>query len=164
MRDYETRGGKEMFVPKDLKRLLSALNLHSVRVEHIMAEESRLHFDSPDGAQEAYRTLSGVETNTNRAVFKMRGFDGRSMIIGCDLFASEVDADTRMQIGTLSIPFNDYFVRMPTTTSAKHHPDGIFWLAAPRVPASQSTTRLPLTEVRGKFEQALDIAPNALAA
>jgi hypothetical protein len=162
MRDYEERGGKEMFVAKDLNRLLAALRIGSVRVEHIMAEESRLHFSDAEGAERALHAISNAKTNAGRSVFKTRGFDGRSLIIGCDLFASEIEASTVIMAGNSTLPFSDCFVRMPTTTSAKHHPDGIFWLATPSVRASESSARLPLTEVRGKFEQALGLAPSAV--
>jgi hypothetical protein len=164
MRDYEIRGGKEMFVPKDFAALLQKLGVGSVRVEHIMAEESRLHFSDEEAARVALRVIESVRTNLGRTVFKMRGFDGRSMIIGCDLFASEVDAGTAIAAEGAALRFQDHFVRMPTTTSAKHHPDGLFWLAKPSEHASAATARLPLTEVRRKIEDALGTARPALAA
>jgi hypothetical protein len=164
MRDYEIRGGKEMFVPKDFAGLLQELGIRSVRVEHIMAEESRLYFSDEDSARTGLRVIESARTNLGRAVFKVRGFDGRSMIAGCDLFASEVDASTTIESEGMKLRFQEHFVRMPTTTSAKHHPDGLFWLATPFEHASTSTARLPLTEVRRKIEDALGTARPALAA
>ncbi len=57
------------------------------------------------------------------------------------------------------MPFHEYFLQMETVTTAKHHPDGIFWIMSGHSPRSQPKTRLaetlPLTDVRGKLEQAL---------
>src|SRR5512138_263745 len=164
MRDYETRGEKEMFVAKDFGALLQALGIRSARVEHIMAAESRLYFADEEAARAGLRAIESVKTNQARTVFKVRGFDGRSMIVGCDLFASEVDASTAIVMDGTMLRFQEHFVRMPTTTSAKHHPDGLFWLAKPFEHASAATARLPLTEVRRKIEDALGTARPALAA
>ncbi|MET0660678.1 MAG: hypothetical protein ABW110_21235 [Steroidobacteraceae bacterium] len=157
MNDYEARGGKEMFVAKDLGGLLAALSVPVARVEHIMAEESRLHFESAEVGARALQTIAAARTTSGEPVFKTRGFDGTSLIIGCALFASEVDANTMILTGQSRLTFQEQFIRMPTTTSAKHHPDGIFWLAVPNAPASESTARLPLTEVRSKFEEVLGL-------
>ncbi|MET0533647.1 MAG: alkaline phosphatase family protein, partial [Steroidobacter sp.] len=58
MLDYEERGGKSRFVPKDYGPLLEALGAPSnVRVEQIMAEEARLHFESTADAESAQAKL-----------------------------------------------------------------------------------------------------------
>ena len=160
MRDYEARGGKAMFVPKDFPRLLGALGVRCARVEHVMAEESWLHFNRSEDAEHAARIITNTRTDDGRAVFKTRNFDGSSFIVGCDVFASEVGADTSIVSGNARLSFNEHFVRLPTTTSAKHHPGGLFWLATPGVRcSSQNTAPLPLTQVRSRFEQALGMVP-----
>ena len=57
------------------------------------------------------------------------------------------------------MPFREYFLQMETVTTAKHHPDGIFWIMSGhpshRAPKSSFADPLPLTQVRGKLEQAL---------
>lgn len=159
MRDYEERGGKSMFVAKNFLKLLTILGVGTVRVEHVMAEESKLHFPSRLIAEEALVKLASARTDKGRAVFKTRGFDGESIIVGCDLFGSEVDENTLIAANDATLCFYDHFKQLPTTTSAKHHPDGIFWLATPSTHGSVTTSRLPLTQVRSKFEQALGMAP-----
>jgi Type I phosphodiesterase / nucleotide pyrophosphatase len=161
MFDYEVRGGKQMFLVKDYAALLTALGtLATGRTEALMAEESWLHFDADSEGTDAYRKISDAKTADGRALFKLRGFDGKSFIVGCAVFASEVDAHTTFQNSRgASLPFHAHFLPMSTVTTAKHHPDGIFWMMSGR-PTSAATRPgpagdLPLTQVRRKLEQAL---------
>jgi hypothetical protein len=161
MLDYEVRGGKQMFIVKDFAALLTALGTRATgRSEALMAEESWLHFATETEGAEAYRKISAARTGDGRALFKLRGFDGKSFIIGCAVFASEVDARTTIvNAAGASLPFGAHFLRMGTVTTAKHHPDGIFWMMSERrsssAPRPGPIERLPLTHVRGKLEQAL---------
>lgn len=157
MLDYEARGGKAMFVPKDFKPLLEALAVPSnARVEHVMAEEARLHYDSPADAERALAMLKEARTSDGQALFKMRGFDGRSFIIGCAVFSSEVTSETRIESASgQSAPFHQHFNLMPTTTSAKHHPDGVLWVAAPSGKPNVEVEHIPLTQVRTQFDEIL---------
>jgi hypothetical protein len=161
MFDYEVRGGKQMFLVKDYAALLTALGtLATGRAEALMAEESWLHFDTQSEGADAYQKFSAAKTADGRALFKLRGFDGQSFIVGCAVFSSEVDANATFMNSTgASIPFHAHFLPMGTVTTAKHHPDGIFWMMSGR-PASAATRPgpaggLPLTQVRSKLEQAL---------
>jgi hypothetical protein len=165
MFDYEVRGGKQMFLVKDFAALLTALGtLATGRAEALMAEESWLHFATKSEGADAYRKISAAKTADGRALFKLRGFDGKSFIIGCALFTSEVDAHATFVNSTgASKPFHAHFLPMGTVTTAKHHPDGIFWMMSGR-PASAATQPgpaggLPLTQVRSKLEQALAFEP-----
>jgi hypothetical protein len=161
MLDYEVRGGKRMFIVKDYAALLTALGTHARgRAEALMAEESWLHFATETEGAEAYRKVSAAKTADGRALFKLRGFEGKSFIIGCAVFASEVDAHTTIvNAAGASIPFDAHFLQMSTMTTAKHHPEGIFWMMSGRpsssAPPPGPVERLPLTHVRGKLEQAL---------
>jgi len=161
MLDYEARGGKSMFLPKDFKALLALLGTRvDVRVEQIMAEEARLHFDNAADAERARACLAHATTSEGLPVFKLRGFDGRSFITGCGVFSSEVTPQTRIQAAGRSASFHEHFIPMPTTTSAKHHPDGVLWVAAPsgQSPSGQPNAEvehIPLTQVRTQFDEIL---------
>jgi Type I phosphodiesterase / nucleotide pyrophosphatase len=161
MLDYEVRGGKHMFLVKDFAALQTALGVQATgRAEALMAEESWLHFATEADGAEGYRKISSAKTGDGRALFKLRGFDGKSFIIGCGVFASEVsERTTIVNAGGASIPFQEHFVQMETVTTAKHHPDGIFWIMpgypSRRAPQTGFVDTLPLTHVRGKLEQAL---------
>lgn len=159
MRDYEARGGKAMFIPKDYGALLPALGVTArFRAEALMAEESWLHFDSKEEQQTALAILLAAKTSDGRQLLKVRSTEDNSCIVGCDVFAAEVTPQT--QIVTSSgarVSFAAHFLPMPTVTSAKHHPDGVFWIARPnrRAAVAGAEPRLPLTQVRVKLEQAL---------
>lgn len=157
MLDYEERGGKAMFLPKDYPQLLNILGLQAApRVEAIMAEEARLHYERAEDAELALARLQAVTTSEGLALFKLRGFDGRSFIIGCAVFANEVEPTTRICLGDHAVAdFRDHFIAMPTTTSAKHHPDGLLWVALPAGTASAEVEHIPLTQVRTRFEEIL---------
>jgi Type I phosphodiesterase / nucleotide pyrophosphatase len=161
MLDYEVRGGKHMFLVKDFAALQAALGVSApARAESLMAEESWLHFATEAEGAEGYRKFSSAKTGDGRALFKLRGFDGRSFIIGCGVFASEVDPRTTVvNAAGASMSFHEHFLQMETVTTAKHHRDGIFWLMSGRpsrhAPKSGFAGTLPLTHVRGKLEQAL---------
>lgn len=157
MHDYEDRGGKAMFIAKDYRKLLPLLGAPVASDEPLMAEESRLHFDSDALAQQAFASLSAAKTAAGARVFKTRGLDGRSFIVGCALFASEVRDDTLIVRDHGSpIPLCDYFMRMKTTTTAKHHPDGLLWVTDPAEQVRPGgAEHLPLTMVRTKLEQAM---------
>ena len=161
MLDYETRGGKQMFIVKDYAALLTALGtIATGRAETLMAEESWLHFTTEADGADAYRKVAAAKIADGRALFKLRGFDGKSFVIGCAIFASEVnDHTTIVNEAGAAIPFDAHFLRMSTVTTAKHHPEGIFWMMSGRPSSSARlpgpVERLPLTDVRGKLEQAL---------
>lgn len=160
MLDYEVRGGKHMFLVRDFAALQAALGIRSaVRAESLMAEESWLHFATEADGADGYRKISAARTGDGRALFKLRGFDGKSFVIGCAVFASEVDARTTIIGAAGAIPFHEFFLQMETVTTAKHHPDGLFWIMSDdrsgRTHKSSATQALPLTHVRGKLEQAL---------
>jgi hypothetical protein len=161
MLDYEVRGGKQMFLVKDFAALQAALGMRAAaRAEALMAEESWLHFATEADGADGYRKISSAKTGDGRALFKLRGFDGKSFVIGCGVFASEVDAHTTIvNAAGASMPFHDYFLQMETVTTAKHHPDGLFWIMSGqpsrRPPKTGFAQALPLTHVRGKLEEAL---------
>jgi hypothetical protein len=161
MLDYEIRGGKHMFLVRDFGALQNALGIRVPgRAEALMAEESWLHFATAEDGADGYAKISAAKTSDGRAAFKVRGFDGKSFIVGCAVFASEVDARTMViNVAGAAVPFQECFLQMETTTTAKHHPDGIFWIMSGgpsrRAPNTGSAGTLPLTHVRGKLEQAL---------
>jgi Type I phosphodiesterase / nucleotide pyrophosphatase len=161
MRDYEVRGGKHMFLAKDFAALQTALGIPATgRAEALMAEESWMHFATEADGADGYRKFSSAKTGDGRALFRLRGFDGKSFIIGCGVFASEVDVRTTIvNAAGASMPFHEHFLQMETVTTAKHHPDGIFWIMSGhpsrRAPKTGFADTLPLTHVRGKLEQAL---------
>jgi hypothetical protein len=161
MLDYEVRGGKHMFLVKDFSALQTALGIRTAaRAEALMAEESWLHFATEAEGADGYRKISSAKTGDGRALFKLRGFDGKSFVIGCAIFASEVDAhSTIVNAAGTSMPFHKYFLQMETVTTAKHHPDGLFWIMSGQASRGAAKTgfaeALPLTHVRGKLEQAL---------
>ena len=100
--------------------------------------------------------LGEVKTSEGHALFKLRGFDGRSFIVGCGVFSSEVTPQTRIQSANgRSTPFHEHFIPMPTTTSAKHHPDGVLWVAAPSGKPNTEVEHIPLTQVRTQFDEIL---------
>lgn len=157
MHDYEDRGGKAMFVVKDYRKLLPSLGAPVPFYEPLMAEESRLHFDTDALALQAFTRVNAAKTATGAGIFKTRGLSGRSFIVGCALFASEVGDDTLIaRTQGAPLRFFDYFSRMNTTTTAKHHPDGILWVTDPAAPVHPvGVEHLSLTMVRQKFEQAM---------
>lgn len=160
MRDYEGRGGKAMFVPKDYQAMLPAFGVtEPFRDEALMAEESWLHFESPTACQQAIATLSAIRTDQGLPVFKFRNAASNSCIVGCAVFTSEVAPGATVVLGDgRRVPFAEHFIAIPTVTTGKHHPDGVFWLARARdqrQEAASLSTRLPLTQVRSKLEQAL---------
>ena len=157
MTDYEARGGKSMFVPKDFKPLLELAGAPAnARVEQIMAEEARLHYENPADAQLAHARLQAAKTSDGHTLFKLRGFDGHAFIIGCAVFTNEVTPQTRiLPAAGEGAAFHQHFVSMPTTTSAKHHPDGILWVALPAGKANVEVEHIPLTQVRTYFDDIL---------
>jgi hypothetical protein len=156
MRDYESRGGKAMFIARDYAKLFQMLGAPNARVEALMAEESWLHYSSEAEAGEAFAVLRDAKTSRGDAIFKTRAFNGRSFIVGCGVFAGEVGGDTCI-LGDRGrrAPFSDHFLKMDTVTTAKHHPDGVLWVADPQGIRKTGTEPLPLTRVRQKLEQAL---------
>lgn len=161
MLDYEARGGKAMFLPNDFKPLLEILGAPATaRVEQIMAEEARLHYANPQDAESAHAKLQEARTSEGHSLFKLRGFDGHSFIIGCAVFANEVTPQTRISSPSGKVAdFHRHFTPMPTTTSAKHHPDGLLWVALPAGQANAEVEHIPLTQVRTQFDEIL--APQA---
>jgi hypothetical protein len=157
MLDYEARGGKAMFIPKDFKQLLATLGAPAnARIEQIMAEEARLHYASHAHAEQAHTLLGEAKTSEGHVLFKLRGFDGRSFIIGCAVFSSEVTPHTSIRSASgRAAPFHQHFIPMPTTTSAKHHPDGVLWVAAPSARPNTEVEHIPLTQVRTQFDEIL---------
>ncbi len=160
MLDYEARGGKAMFIPKDYTVLMKLLGVPAgFRVEGLMAEESWLHFGSEQDAADALAAVNAARTSEGRPLLKTRGFEARSFIIGCAVLAGEVGSLTQfVNARGERHSFHEQFLRMNTVTTAKHHPDGILWVADPQRQPSVANTRLPLTQVRGKLEQAFAMA------
>jgi len=161
MHDYESRGGKAMFIPTDYPALMAAVGAPTgVRDEALMAEESWLHFGNDDEGARALAAVVAARTSDGRPLLKVRGFDGRSFIVGCAVLAGEVDPSTRIvnERGEATAWFDELFMRMGTVTTAKHHPEGILWVADPKAGPSAQTARLPLTAVRGRLEQAVSLA------
>ena len=157
MLDYEARGGKAMYLPRDYKSLLDLLGAPpEARVEQIMAEEARLHYHSREDAEAAQAILKEARTSEGHTLFKLRNSDGSSFIIGCGVFSSEVTPETRIESPSgRSASFHQHFIAMPTTTSAKHHPDGVLWVAAPSGKRNLEAEHIPLTQVRTQFDEIL---------
>ena len=156
MRDYEQRGGKAMFMPREYPALLSFLGAPLGRAEALMAEESWLHYQSATDAEAALGMIRAARTGEGREIFKTRGFNGLSFIVGCGIFASEVMPDTAIVAADgKRAAFKTHFIQMSTVTTGKHHPDGILWVSDRRGRSPDGVQRLPLTLVRETLEQAL---------
>lgn len=161
---YEEQGGKILYRPRDLAQLIRFASITALcSIEPVMAEQFYLRFESEHAAQGAVQWLSGLRVDERQAMaVEQRGND---VFIGCRITTPlPEDAVLRNSSDGQSVPFSQMFYRVPhSLKSGMHHPDGIFWISRPGVPAAVRSEKVSLTAVAPTILRLLGLrAPNEM--
>jgi hypothetical protein len=132
--------------PKDFDQLLRliGIDMTSAEVAPLMAEEFLLSFPDGSAAERAIGQLSQCRVD-GEPLFRMQEAEGPRFKAGCAINEWAPDRTMMTLPDGQQVPFDDYFYRIHSIRSGRHHPDGCFWVQSdtPR----RVEERIPLTAV-----------------
>ena len=121
--------------PKDFDKLLRliGIDMTGAEVAPLMAEEFLLSFSDESAADRAIAKLTECRVG-DEPLFRMQDADGPRFKAGCAINKWSPDRTMLTLPDANQVPFDDYFYRIHSLRSGRHHPDGCFWVqsATPR--------------------------------
>ena len=144
---YEEQGGKVMYRPADMSRLLRFAGVtepHSSAP--LMAEVFNVHFQSEVDAVRAEARLRTLTVDGRPAMQVLR--EGMQLTTKCQLH-DQLEKNARIGRGEAgpSVPFFEMFYQLEDSKSGMHHPDGMFWVRTPGQPHRTHAGKVPLASV-----------------
>jgi hypothetical protein len=119
-----TRADKFYYRPKDIHRLLAALDIRPETVLPVMSEQYSARFADEAATDRARIRLEGLHIN-GISIFDFAPAPANTLFFGCD-FHQALDTDARIE--GLGARFHDLFYALPHTKSGVHHPDSVLWI------------------------------------
>lgn len=119
-----TRADKLYYRPKDVHRLLAALDIHPETLLPVMSEQYSARFVDEAAVDLARKRLERLCVN-GISIFDFAPAPANTLFFGCD-FHQPIDADARIE--GLDARFCDIFYALPHTKSGVHHPDSVLWI------------------------------------
>ena len=161
MLDYEVRGGKHMFLVKDFAALQAALGMRASGARRSVDGRGVVAAFRHGGRRRRRVSQNLIRQDRRRPCTVQATWIRRQVVYRwLRVFASEVDARTTIvNAAGASAPFHEYFLQDGNRDHRQASP-GRHILDDVRPPARPPPRRalprpLPLTDVRGKLEQAL---------
>lgn len=152
--NYEGRGGRHYYRPKDLAGLLDRLGVRPVAIQPVMAHQYILTFASSAQREDAEARLRRPTVDGKQLFDVDKGDAPEKLIFGAQVYAP-LRPDTKLSFTgdakQASEQFFTHFRELDATKSGGHHPEGCFWI---------QTGRFREIEERVSI---LDIAPTILA-
>ncbi|MBB3605182.1 hypothetical protein FHT40_004866 [Mycolicibacterium sp. BK556] len=132
--------------PKDFDQLLGliGIDMTSAEVAPLMAEEFLLSFPDEAAAQRAIAQLTECRVS-DQPLFRMQEAEGPRFKAGCAINEWSQGRTMMTLPDGRQAPFDEYFYRIHSLRSGRHHPDGCFWVQSPT--PRRVDERIPLTSV-----------------
>ena len=146
--------------PKDFDRLLELIGIDMTHAEvaPLMAEEFLLSFPDDASADRAMAAMADSHIG-DEPLFRMQHADGPRFKAGCAINDWSPDRMMMTFPDGRQAPFDEYFYRIHSIRSGRHHPDGCFWVQSgtPR----RVDERVPLTAVAPTILGLFGVTPPA---
>jgi hypothetical protein len=151
---YEAVGGKCIFKPINIEVLTRFAGVTGqYKYAPVMAEEFRLSFGAESDAAQAVRALEALSIN-GQPLMRVGTRNGKELFGGCMVITAPAPDDLiRSSLHNHSEKFGDLFYQVDGAKSGGHHPDGIFWIAVPGIPAARVAEKLPLVSAAHQLAQ-----------
>ncbi len=144
---YEEQGGKVMYRPHDVARLMRFAGVSERHASApLMAEVFNLRFENEVDAVRAQARLRALKVDRQPAMLVQR--DGSLVTTKCQLH-EQVATGTQLSRGEggAAVPFFDMFYQLEDSKSGMHHPDGMLWVRTPGQPHRKHAAKVPLAAV-----------------
>jgi len=157
---YEDQGGKMMYRPTDVSRLMQFAGVtQPYTAAPVMAEVFILRFASDADAAAAETTLAALRVRSRPAMQLLR--NGAEINAKCQIH-DPLDANTTLsrgcaQAGEDETPFFKMFYALEESKSGMHHPDGMLWIRVPGASPSRHTNKVPLASLAPTILQLLSL-------
>lgn len=156
---YDDAGGARFYRPRKFDIFGDAMKLEGVTSYNpVMSEQFHIHFDNDAAAEKAAEQLRLVSANNEQAMLVKVG--DKSVFCGCKLFG-EVAADQKLTLADGStVTFFDVFYQADSLKSGMHHPEGVFWVAAPHGHHETMAEKVALRDVAPTVLDLMGIEPS----
>ena len=144
---YEEQGGKVMYRPADVSRLVRFAGVtEACSSAPLMAEVFNLRFQSEVDAVRAEAMLRALRVDGRPAMHVQR--DGTQLTTKCQVH-DQLEKSARISRGDggPSMPFFEMFYQLEDSKSGMHHPDGMLWIRTPGQRHQKHAGKLPLAAV-----------------
>lgn len=126
-----THAGLYYYRPRNVKVLLRALGVQTVKLQPVMAQQFSVEFADQGAADEARIQMEAVRYD-GRPVFMVDVHTPRKLFFGCQLHCRIPDDAQITFTPSVDAPlppmrFYDVFYRISHTKSGAHNPDSILW-------------------------------------
>jgi|RhiMethySRZTD1v2_1073278.scaffolds.fasta_scaffold00793_14 hypothetical protein len=154
---YEEQGGKVMYRPRDIARLMKFANVTETHnAAPLMAEVFNVHLRNEEEAQAVESKLNRLRIDDRPAMFVQR--KENVLTAKCQIH-EHIAPDTRISSPSSTESFFDLFFELEDVKSGMHHPDGIFWVRMPQVAPKRYSEKVTLSSVAPTLLNLLSLPP-----
>jgi Type I phosphodiesterase / nucleotide pyrophosphatase len=144
---YEDQGGKMMYRPRDIAKLMQFANVTEAHTAApLMAEVFNVHLKNEDEARCVEAKLNQLRVGDRPAMLVQR--KENVLNAKCQLH-ERLSPETRIGLAaqTTTASFFDLFFELEDVKSGMHHPDGILWVRIPGRAPRVHAAKVPLSSV-----------------
>jgi hypothetical protein len=152
---YEDQGGKVMYRPSDIARLMQFADVtEPYTAAPLMAEVFNIQVQSDEDAKRVEAKLTSLRVGSRQAMQVLR--KGTLLNVKCQLHDKQ-PADLKLTRGETSTRFFDLFFELEEEKSGMHHPDGMLWIRLPGAQGHTHETKVPLSSVAATLLRLLSL-------
>ena len=153
---YEDQGGKIMYRPRDMARVLKFAGVtEPLTATPLMAEVFNIQLRDEDAARRVESKLGEIRMGDRQAILVQR--KDSLLNVKCQLHERQPeDAQLRRADGTTAA-FHELFFELEEVKSGMHHPDGMLWIRKAGTVPRRHENKVPLAAVAPTLLQLLSL-------
>ena len=143
---YEDQGGKIMYRPRDMSRVLTFAGVTEPHTATpLMAEVFNIQLRDEETARRVESKLNDIRMGDRQAILTQR--KETLLTVKCQLHERQPQgAELRRADGTTA-HFHELFFELEDAKSGMHHPDGMLWIRLPGTAPRRYENKVPLASV-----------------
>ncbi len=143
---YEDQGGKVMYRPSDIVRLLKFAGVTQPSTSTpLMAEVFNIQLRDEDSAKQVEQRLNELRVGGRQAILVQR--KDALLNVKCQLHDRQSSEAMIARADGTEAKFHQLFFELEDAKSGMHHPDGMLWVRLPGTSARRHVEKAPLAAV-----------------
>jgi hypothetical protein len=153
---YEEQGGKVMYRPSEMARLLKFAGVTEPHTATpLMAEVFNIQLHDEQAARSVESKLSAIRLGDHQAILAQR--KDTLLTVKCQLHERQPQGVQLKRADGTTASFHELFFELEDVKSGMHHPDGMLWIGVPGMAGRQHENKVPLAAVAPTLLQLLSL-------
>lgn len=153
---YEEQGGKVMYRPSDMARLLKFAGVTEPHTATpLMAEVFNIQLRDEEAARRVEGKLSEIRIGDRQAILAQR--KETLLTVKCQLHERQPQGAELKRADGTTANFHELFFELEDVKSGMHHPDGMLWIRIPGTAPRCYENKVPLAAVAPTLLQLLSL-------